>query len=379
VHRLLILIAIWIGLSDSALGVDRIVARRDGTEVYVEGRVLTTAADGGLLLVSRDGVLWTVEPADLVKHTTDSTPFEPFSRDEMTEKLLGELPDGFDVHPTANYLIFYNTSRSYAGWCGSLFERLHMAFTNFWSRRGFDLVEPEFPLAAILFADKQSYIEYSRAKLGDAAGAIVGYFDMQSNRMVMYDLTGLEASGMPQGRVGTYQQINRILSQPGAAATVATVVHEATHQIAFNCGLHTRYSDCPLWFSEGIALYFETPDLRSTTGWRNVGAVNLPRLSRFRGYMAARFPDSLETLVADDTRFTNLEHSLDAYAEAWALTYFLLTKHPKEYIAYLKLLSKKEVLIWDDKQARLADFKKAFGDDPERLNAEFVRYMMRLR
>ena len=324
-------------------------------------------------------MLWTVEPADLVKHITDAAPFVPFARDEMTERLLGELPDGFDVHRTDNYLIFYNTSRSYAGWCGSLFERLHMAFTNVWSRRGFDLVEPEFPLSAIVFADKRLYIEYSRDKLGDAAESIVGYFDMQSNRMVMYDLTGLEASGMPQGRGGTYQQINRILSQAGAAATVSTIVHEATHQIAFNCGLHTRYSDCPLWFSEGIALFFETPDLRSTTGWRNIGAINRPRLSRFRSYLGTRFPDSLETLVADDTRFTNLEHSLDAYAEAWALTYFLYKQRPKEYVAYMKLLSEKEVLIWDDKEARLADFKKAFGDDMGRLDAEFVRYMMGLR
>ena len=47
-----------------------------------------------------------------------------------------------------------------------------------------------------------------------------------------------------------------------------TVIHEATHQIAFNCGLHTRYADNPLWLTEGMALYFETPDLRSRSGWR---------------------------------------------------------------------------------------------------------------
>jgi len=56
--------------------------------------------------------------------------------------------------------------------------------------------------------------------------------------------------------VSTGAQIKQILAQPDALQTVSTIVHEATHQIAFNCGLHTRLSDCPVWFSEGIAMYF---------------------------------------------------------------------------------------------------------------------------
>ena len=63
------------------------------------------------------------------------------------------------------------------------------------------------------------------------------------------------------------------MAQPEALRTVSTIVHEATHQIAFNCGLHTRLSDCPRWFSEGIAMYFETPDLRSAKGWNRASAT----------------------------------------------------------------------------------------------------------
>ena len=66
---------------------------------------------------------------------------------------------------------------------------------------------------------------------------------------------------------------------------VATIIHEATHQLAFNRGLQARFADVPLWVSEGIALYFETPDLRNSRGWQTVGAVNRVRLDRFRQYL----------------------------------------------------------------------------------------------
>ena len=69
----------------------------------------------------------------------DQQPFQPYSRDELSKRLLAELPPGFRVHPTTHYLIFHDTSPAYAQWCGALFERLYMAFTNFWTRKGFEL------------------------------------------------------------------------------------------------------------------------------------------------------------------------------------------------------------------------------------------------
>ena len=364
--------------SPAAHGLDHVVFERDGRQVEIAGQLLVSAEDGGLLVMARDGVLWAVQPEELVKHTADETPFEPWSAEELSRRLLAELPDGFNVHATTHYLICYNTSRPYAQWCGSLFERLYMGFTNYWSRRGFDLLQPRFPLVAIVFSDRRSYVDFSQAEVGEAVKSIIGYFSLTTNRMVMYDLTGLESLGIGGGRGGTSAQINRILAQPDAARTVATVVHEATHQIAFNCGLHTRYSDCPLWFSEGIAIYFETPDLRSAKGWRGIGEINRPRLAQFRDYLRRRPPDSLATLVADDKRFQDTRQGLDAYAEAWALTYFLLNRYRPQYLAYLERLSEKKPMLYDDAEARLAEFQEAFGD-LQKLDAEFVRFMMRMR
>ena len=48
---------------------------------------------------------------------------------------------------------------------------------------------------AIVFADRQSYLKFSRPELGEAAASVIGYFSLLSNRMTMYDLTGMESQG----------------------------------------------------------------------------------------------------------------------------------------------------------------------------------------
>jgi hypothetical protein len=377
IHRPLIFILLLLGGSALVSGMDNVTFLRDGKEVRQSGQVLVTSQDGGLLLLGRDGVIWPVTPDELIKHTSDDAPFEPFTREEMAKNLLAVLPKNFDVLHTTHYLICFDTTRAYAQWCGSLFERLYMAFTNHWSRKGFELAEPKFPLVAIVFADRQEYLKFSRKDLGDAGESIIGYFNIATNRMTMYDLTGVSLAGQPSASVSTGAQINQILAQPAALLTVATIVHEATHQIAYNCGLHMRMSDCPVWFSEGIAVYFETPDLRNAKGW-SMGMVNRPRLEQFIKYYSNRPADSLQTLIADNKRFRDVKQSLDAYAEAWALTYFLIKQHPKEYIAYLRMLSKKKPLMVDSPEIRLKEFEQEFGDI-KKLDVEFLRYMNRVR
>lgn len=368
-------LALWCG---DASALDRVIFDRNDQQQRVEGRLLVTAEDGGLLVQSADGALWTITPDELVEHSTDDVPFAPFSRGQLGKQLLEQLPAGFDVHHTAHYLICYNTSRAYAQWCGGLFERLYMAFTNSWSRKGFELHEPQFPLVALVFADQASYQQHARPELGDSVQSIIGYYSFATNRMTMYDLTGIQSLRQAGDRRGSTAEINRMLARPQAAMTVATVIHEATHQIAFNCGLQTRYADIPLWVSEGIAVYFETPDLSSSRGWRTIGAINPGRLAAFRQYLARRPAGSLESLISDDRRLRDSKQALDAYAESWALTWFLIEQRPKQYEAYLKMLSEKRPLLWDQPHTRLQEFSQYFGD-LDQLDADLLRAMSKLR
>ncbi len=363
----------------ATFAVEQVVFKRDGKQQTTAGRLLVEATDGGLLLETADGVLRTITPGELVSRETDSAEFKPISPEAMGQQLLEELPDGFSIHTTAHYVICYNTSKAYAQWCGALYERLYRAFNNYWTYKGFELQEPEFPLVALVFSDKRSYERYASAELGEAAGAIVGYYSFKSNRVTMYDLTGTEALRAVSGKRTTSSDINRLLAHPDAEPMVATIIHEATHQIAFNCGLQTRYSDVPLWQSEGLAIYFETPDLKSSRGWRGIGAVNRGRLATFRQNRRDKAEGWLATLLADDTRMRDTRTGAAAYADAWALTYYLIRSRPKQYVDYLEMLSKKNRLVWDKPERRLDEFRAFFGSDLKRLEAAVTKQMQSLR
>jgi len=370
---------IALSLAASASALDHVTFTRDGRQLKIDGRVLVEARDGGLLFEARDGVLWAVTPDELIEHTRDKQPFEPYPPQEFQHRLLAELPRGFNVHTTAHYTIFYNTSKTYAGWCGSLFERLYMAFTNYFERKGFDIEDPEFPLVAVVFADRASYAEHSQPVLGEAAASVIGYFNLRDNRMTMYDLTGVDAAARRFGGINSVLKINRyILAQPEAVRQVSTVVHEATHQIAFNCGMHQRYSDAPVWLSEGIAMYFETPDLGSSRGWRGIGQVNRPRLRQFRKYTGSRPADSLKTLIESDARFRDTSTAPDAYAEAWALTYYLIRQESAKFVTYLKGMADKGPLLEDEPEERLREFEDVFGSW-SKVDDDMTQYILDLR
>ena len=85
-----------------------------------------------------------------------------------------------------------------------------------------------------------------------------------------------------------------------------------------------------------MAVYFEAPDLASKSEWQGIGRVNYPRLERFRENLASWHEGSLEEMLRDSRRFRDPRTAVDAYADAWALNYYLIKYEPKEYTAYLK-------------------------------------------
>jgi hypothetical protein len=376
------LVLVWGALNlRTAAAVDDVVFKQDGKTTHVSGKAVVSASDGGVMVLAPDGKLWPIMPENVIEHHQNDNPFAILPTDEFKKHILAELPAGFETYSTGHYLICYNTSRGYAQWCGALFERLYSSFRNFWTQRGFKLQDPATPLVVVIYATRETYTNQSAEELKGRAG-VIGYYSLQTNWVKTYDLTGAEElrQGGDNRRMDA-TQINQLLSRPEAALMVSTVIHEATHQITFNCGLQQRFADIPLWVCEGLAEYFETPDLNYGKGWRTIGEVNPPRIARFQQYLSRRPINSLSTLLADDKRFRSRdgEQMLDAYAEAWAFNYFLWKQHPKQYQAYLQRMSEKAPLAPDTPVARLAEFKDSFGDDLAALDAEFVRYMVRVK
>jgi hypothetical protein len=360
--------------ASSAAALD-IVRFKDGdVERRVAGTILVEAQDGGMMLKGRDTRIWIVQPPDLIEKQSTSEPYSVLPKGELTKELLSEFGTGFDIHETEHYLIVYNTSKPYARWCGQLLERLYSAFYKFWKERGFNLHEPEAPLVAVVFENKGSYVRYAASEMVKAEG-IIGYYSLKSNRVAMYDLSEME-SRMPDD-AKTLQRINNFfLARPDSERTIATIIHEATHQLVLNSGLQERYAPIPLWNSEGLAVYFETPDLRNSKGWGRIGHLNHMRLLQFREYCEKRRgPDSLLTLIAGDERLRDDRHASDAYAEAWAFTYFAMRKRKEEYLNYMRALQKIEALAEDSRDLRLKAFREAFGDELDKLDKAFLAYM----
>ncbi len=234
-----------------------------------------------------------------MRHDSDDVPFA-LSAEEMSAKMLGELPPGFKALAADGALP--DLLQHVAAVCRlvrGMFEQLYRAFTNYWTQRGFELSEPEFPLTAIVFADRP---------LPRVLAARVGGGCRRDHRLLQ---PGEQPHGAlrPDGprsprharQPETSAQIKRILAQPGAAPRCrrSCTRRRTRSRSTADC---VRYSDCPLWFTEGIAVYFETPNLSSDRGWRTIGAINRPRLEQFQQYLRKRPADSLEKLIATDER-----------------------------------------------------------------------------
>lgn len=350
----------------------RVEARADTGVRRLDGRIVIEAADGGLLLELPDQRYEVLQPDAIIERG----PLPGGQPDEqprdLGRRVLADLPPGFDLHVSRHYVICFNTSREYAKWVAAVFERLHEAFTNTWKNAGLEVASPRHPLIVVIFADRSDYEAFATRDVGPAADRVIGYYNLASNRVTTFDLTGSDAlrtPDRPSGRAGL-----DILASPAAAGLVSTLVHEATHQMAFNTGMHRRLAPVPLWVSEGIATYFETPDLNNVRGWRGVGAVNRPRLDHFlRSYQ----PGCVAAMIRDDEAFRDPDRAVDCYATAWAVCHHLLQVHKPEFVAYLRGLAEKQPLDDDSADQRLAAFEAAFGD-PAAVERGVVAAMARL-
>ncbi len=322
--------------------------------IEIKGEILVEARDGGVMLLADDGRIWTIQPEQIVDRKSDQTAMQPVDADQMEQRMLAEMTSDFDVYRTSHYVIVHNTNEAYVRKVGTLFEQLYRGFFAYWKNQRWELPEPRFPLVALVLSDRRSFLEYGMAEVGETAKSVIGYYHLASNRMTTFNVPNLERN-------------------------IATIIHEATHQLAYNCGVQTRFADNPMWVSEGLATFFEAPDFNNPRGWRSIGRVNQVNLERWRNYVRNRPAESLSTLLADDTRFRNGATATDAYAECWAMTYFLLKTRRKEYVGYLRMLSEGKPLVEKTRRERIQMFEEAFDTTLADIDKAFVTYMRRVR
>ena len=62
--------------------------------------------------------------------------------------------------------------------------------------------------------------------------------------------------------------------------TANTIIHETTHQVGYNIGVHSRLGGTPIWIVEGLATVLEPSGMREKTGRQlQQGRINQERPS----------------------------------------------------------------------------------------------------
>lgn len=281
--------------------------------------------------------------------------FQPYSQGQVRADLSREFGRNFDVTGTGNYLVVHPNGTKDL-WADQ-FEELHRSMIHFFSQRGFQLSKPKFPLIGIVFYSKDQYNRYCGRVLKTNASNTLGLYMHQPNRIYLYDAT------RGQGTKSRAWEDN-----------LGTIMHEAAHQTAFNCGVHKRYGQTPRWAIEGLGCLFEAPGIYDAFNHRKkTDRLNYGRLRDFKRLSSDDVESTLIEIVTSERIFRN--YPSKAYAMAWAMTFYFSEHHPRDYIRYLKTTSKLGPFDSYSARQRMRDFQGNFGKDTKQIATRILKFV----
>jgi hypothetical protein len=322
----------------------------------LEGKPLTWNSQQ-MSLLGRDGQLYQFNPK-LAKEAQKTSPrYVPYSPDEMKKLLQHEFDNRFEISMTRHYVVV--CPRGQRNDWTDRFEDLYNRFGHYFRVRGFSLQEPTCPLVAIVFRDEAEYFRHAAASGTPMRPGTLGHYDPISNRVFLFDVTA-----------GS--------KKADWSENAETIIHEATHQTAYNVGVHRRFTAAPRWMVEGLATMFEAHGVwNARYDHTQSDRVNRVRLNGWHKYLTHRQPGSLATLLTSDQPF---QSDVDgAYAEAWALSFYLCETQPRLYSAYLAKTAERPLFADYQPAERMADFQSIFGTDMKMFDAKFLRFMQEVK
>lgn len=213
---------------------------------------------------------------------------------EALARVLSELGEGFAVSKTEHFVVVSDCPTEWTASRSALLERTYKQFQRMMQRLGLESTPPRARMLCVLIRDHEQYAAFAARHDGVSAHWIGGYYSGATNRVVFYDdITGpaFEQAFAELERYDTMARDTRAqaiadrreahagvlsdradrilaftrsererLEQEATRTSTAKTIHEATHLIAYNCGLQDRRRLYPFWFSEGLASSFETEE-----------------------------------------------------------------------------------------------------------------------
>ncbi len=310
-----------------------------------------------LVMLRRDGSIKYVSLANIQKIEKISEQFAPYTFDKFVRR-LGEIHGrAYQVTPTRHFVIVHPKGQG-KRWV-KLFEQTYAQFVAYFSSLGIRMKSPEFPLMAIVFNKRSEFDAYTSKRGFRAQRSIVGVYMLVNNRILTYDRS--------------------ISSGANSEANRRTIIHEITHQLAFNTGVQNRFAPPPVWVGEGIAVMFEAPGIRERHRYRQYkDRVHAAYLQNAKKLLAEKkFVDVLKKLIVSDQVFKT--EQTNAYTVSWALTYFLSQTKPEAFSRYLKKTATRSSFSKYTDRQRWADFANHFGNDLNGIAAAINQHFERKR
>lgn len=386
---------VGVATGDIARGAPPVMIEVESNKAIHHGKVVSSVGDQ-FWLMEQDGRIRELNVKSTSRFRQVSPAFQPLSAIHVGAIVRRDTGAGYSVATTRHYVVAATTdakARRYA----EILEDTYKAFHAYFSIRGLTMVEPECPMPAIVFADAASFGTYAKKDQVTASRGLRGYYHPLTNRIALFEDNKIATAATP-GDLASHP--NRVFGLPGGAGETGslglaipslgrpfgsieadlkdTLVHEAIHQAAFNMGLHSRLGQTPRWVCEGLATVFEAPGIRNSSA--NTSAkmrINPERLTWFGSYaQQRRKPKSLRGFLENDRTFDT--HTLDAYSEAWALSFYLIEKRPREYAKYLARISRRDPLRTPTPDERVKDFEDTISRDLHLVEAEVLRYVLSL-
>ncbi len=301
------------------------------------------------------------------------------NQDNDFAQFMVDLQKKHQLQPMARFdskrfAAYSNASESFTALRLRQCEVFYDLFFNHFHQRGFAMYHPSQSLMLAVFDGPQGVDAYLGIKL---PAGITGMYHPTTNRLLLYDLSenralvaqrkqaldvaGKISSGSARSRfVDTFE---KKLDNTVKDVNLTTTMHEAAHQLSFNCGLLNRQGDVAIWLAEGLACYCEATE---SGEWQAIGAINSGRVRELQRAHDKFIP--LQALVKEDWRSGH--PVLLGYAQSWALFRMLFQERPQAMKAYLAQIYSRRAPDY-----RLADFRQAFGNDLGAIEQRYHAYL----
>ena len=302
------------------------------------------------LMMTSDGSIQRLRNSDIVRQSVLKDRFQSIGRNEFSQQLRAEFGKNYSVRSETPYLIVAR-SEHMEGWT-QRFRSLHHSFKLYCSTHALPTREIEFPLVAVVFGSRSEFVRYANTAGVKLPEFCVGYYFTDSNRILLYESKDMSKT-----------------------ETQNTISHEATHQLAFNMGLHQRRASTPLWLIEGLATMFESPRLSGLQARDGKSLWPASRKSTWQSL--AQRPEAVQRCVAALIH-SDLPFEADfesAYTVSWAMATYLSQRQSQQFGQYLQRVGNMPPFQEYDAPQRVADFERAFGTDARLLTRKLIKHL----